>query len=127
MKQRILSTGALALALVMPAISVPQDLGSIAQQATGNMGSLFGLTQKLHLSPQQLQRVMPILQGEVPKLQSIMGNGQLTPTQKTAETKAVQQKSDSKLKSILSPQQMLGLKDFRGQQLQGLLHGVIPQ
>jgi hypothetical protein len=42
-----------------------------------------------------------------------------------AQTKAVQHQSDSKLKTILSPQQFGSLQGFRAEQLQGLLQGAI--
>ena len=133
MKHHILKFAApallLALAFVPAASFAAQDLGSLGKQAQnlGGMGNISALTQKLHLSPQQLQQVMPILQGEMPKLQSIMGNAGLSKTQKTDQTKAVQKQSDSKLKSILSPQQFTSLKSFRSEQLQDVLQGVVPK
>jgi hypothetical protein len=100
-----------------------QDLGSLGKQAQdlGGMGNLSSLTQKLHLSPEQMQKVMPILQNEIPKLQAIKGKTNLSGPQKVTEAKAVQQQSDSKLKGILSPQQFGSLKNFRAGQLQSLL------
>jgi hypothetical protein len=134
MKHYILKFAANALLLALafaPASSlVAQDVGSLAKQAQsmgGGMGSISSLTQKLHLNPQQIQQVMPILEKEVPKLQSIMGNTGLSKTQKTEQTKAVQNQSDSKLKSILSPEQFTSLKGFRSEQLQSVLKGVVPQ
>ena len=118
----------IGLAVSLTARSAAQDLGSLGKQAQsfGGLGNMSGLVQKLHLSPQQLQQVLPIFQKESPKLQSISGNSSLTGPQKVAQTKAVQQQSDSKLKSILSPQQFLSLQNFRSEQLQGLMHGAIP-
>ena len=51
------------LALVLAATLAAQDLGDLGKQAQnlGGMSSLAGLTQKLHLSPQQVQQVLPIL------------------------------------------------------------------
>ena len=105
--------------------SAAQDLGSLGKQAQnlGGMENLSGVAQKLHLSPQQMQQVMPILQSEFPKLQSIMGQSGLTSQQKVAETKAVQKQSDSKLKSLLSPQQFKSLQGFRATQVQNVVNG----
>ena len=91
------------------------------------MDSLAGLTQKLHLSPQQIQQVLPILQGEVPKLQAITGNAGLSDAQKVDHTKTVQKQSDSKLKNMLSGEQFTSLQSFRKLQLQDILQGAIPQ
>lgn len=131
MKQRMVRLIRLAFYFSVAALAIAhsaaQDLGSLGKQAQnlGGMGSISTLTQKLHLSPQQLQQVLPILEGEMPKLQAIKGSSSLTDGQKVAQTKAVQHQSDSKLKTILSPQQFGSLQSFRTEQLQGLLQGVI--
>jgi hypothetical protein len=127
MKQRIarfVRIVCISVAALIMAHAPAQDLGSLGKQAQG-LGDISALTQKLHLSPEQLQQVMPILQKEFPKLQAIKGSSTLTDSQKVSQTKAVQHQSDSKLKSILSPQQFGSLKDFRAEQLQGLLQGAI--
>jgi len=118
-----------ALASAPAASLVAQDVGSLEKQAQSfsGMGSILGLAQKLHLNPQQLQQVLPILQKEMPKLNSIMGNTGLSTAQKTKKTEKVQKESDSKLKSILSPEQFTSLKNFRTEQLQGILQGVAPK
>jgi hypothetical protein len=130
MKQHIRKLAILCgLALALVATSVAQDLGSLGKQAQnlGGMNSLMGLAQKLHLSPEQLQQVMPILQGEVPKLQAISGKTGLNNTQKLEQTKAVQKQSDSKLKNMLSPEQFTSLQSFRSLQRKDVLQGLIPQ
>lgn len=131
MKHHILKPAAISLSfacVLMTANLAAQDLGSVAKQAQsmGNMGNISGLVQKLHLSPDQVQQVLPILQKEFPKLQAIQGSSTLTGKQKVSQATAVQQQSDSKLKTILSPQQLLSLKDFRAQQLQEVIHGAMP-
>jgi|SRR6478609_256334 hypothetical protein len=116
------------LAVMFTVKSPAQDLGSLGKQAQnlGGLGNISALAQKLHLSPEQMQKVMPILQGEAPKLQAIKGNPNLSTDQKQTQAKGVQQQSDSKLKTILSPQQFGTLQGFRAQQLQGLAQGAIP-
>jgi len=131
MKQRMTRLVRMAfyigVAALIMAHAPAQDLGSLGKQAQslGGMGDISALTQKLHLSPQQLQQVLPILQKEFPKLQAIKGSSTLSDGQKVSQTKAVQHQSDSKLKSILSPQQFGSLQGFRADQLQGLVQGVI--
>jgi hypothetical protein len=127
-KQNIVKVLAIVLSCA-PALALTQDVGSMGQQAQnlGGMGSLAGLVQNLKLTPQQLQQVLPILEKEVPQLQSIMGKSGLSNAQKTQQTKAVQKQSDSQLKSLLSPEQFTSLQNFRSEQLQGVLNGVVPQ
>jgi hypothetical protein len=90
------------------------------------MDSLAGLTQKLHLTPQQIQQVLPILQGEVPKLQAIQSAAGLSNAQKLDQTKTVQKQSDSKLKGLLSVEQFKSLQGFRSLQKQEILQGALP-
>ena len=131
MKQRIArlvrTVFCISVAALIMAHSPAQDLGSLGKQAQslGGMGDISALTQKLHLNSQQLQQVLPILQKEFPKLQAIKGSSTLSDSQKVSQTKAVQHQSDSKLKSILSPQQFGSLQGFRAEQLQGLLQGAV--
>jgi hypothetical protein len=82
MKQSILKLAVLLLPCAVPLAA--QDLGGLAKQAQnlGGMDSLAGLRQKLHLTPQQIQQVLPILQGETPKLQAIQSTGGLSNEQK---------------------------------------------
>ncbi len=116
------------MAAAFTAQSAAQDIGSLGKQAQnmGGLGNISTLAQKLHLSPEQMQQVMPILQGELPKLQAIKGNSNLSSGQKVTQAKAVQQQSDSKLKTILSPSQFGSLQGFRAEQLQGLTQGAMP-
>src|SRR5947209_20529329 len=98
MKSSALKLAAFFLCCAM-ALSA-QDIGGLAKQAQGlgGMSSLSALTQKLHLSPQQIEQVLPILTGESPKLQAIQSTAGLSDTQKIQQTTTVQKQSDSKLK-----------------------------
>jgi hypothetical protein len=127
MKQSILKLAVFFLSCVMPLTA--QDLGGLAKQAQnlGGMDSLAGLTQKLHLTPQQIQQVLPILQGESPKLQAIQSTAGLSNTQKLDQTKTVQKQSDSKLKGLLSAEQFKSLQGFRSLQKQEILQGALPE
>jgi hypothetical protein len=127
MKSFTLKLVAISLSCAMTLAA--QDLGGLAKQAQnlGGMDSLAGLTQKLHLTPQQIQQVLPILQGETPKLQAIQSTAGLSNEQKLDQTKTVQKQSDSKLKGLLSAEQLKSLQGFRSLQQQQILQGVLPQ
>lgn len=111
--------------VVLPAKPVAQERSNLERQAE-NLRAAASLSKKLHLTPQQAQQVLPILKREMPKLQAIKGSSNLSDVQKVAQMKAVQQQSDVKLKTILSPQQFLSLQDFRAQQVHDLVHGTMP-
>jgi hypothetical protein len=127
MKSSILKVVAIFLCCAMGVAA--QDLGGLAKQAQnlGGMDSLAGLSQKLHLTPQQIQQVLPILQKEVPKLQAIQSATGLSNTQKLDQTKTVQKQSDSKLKGMLSAEQFKSLQGFRSLQKQEILQGTLPE
>jgi len=124
MKNSILKLVAIFLSCAMAVAA--QDLGGMAQNL-GGMGSLAGLAQKLHLTPQQLQQVLPLLEKEVPKLQAIQSATGLSNAQKLDQTKTVQKQSDSKLKGLLSAEQFKSLQGFRSLQKQQILQGTLPE
>jgi hypothetical protein len=126
MKNSILKLVAIFLFCSMAVAA--QDLGGLAKQAQnlGGMDSLAGLAQKLHLTPQQIQQVLPILQKEVPQLQAIQNKAGLSNTEKIDQTKTVQKQSDSKLKGLLSAEQFKSLQGFRSLQKQEILQGTLP-
>ena len=129
MKYRVRNFAATTLFILCAvSLAVAQDLGGLAKQAggMGSLGDISSLAQTLHLSPEQVQKVLPILQQELPRLQAIKGKPSLSDQQKVSQAKTVQKQSDSKLKPLLSPQQFLSLKNFRSQQLQQLIGGAIP-
>ena len=125
-RKLVLSCG---LSLALAGTLAAQDLGNLAKEAQnmGGMNSLASLTQKLHLSPQQLQQALPILEKEVPQLQAISQKLGLSNAKKLEQTKAVQKESDSQLKNILSPEQFTSLQSFRSLQRKDILQGVVPQ
>lgn len=127
MKNSILKLAAIFLCCAMAVAA--QDLGGLAKQAQnlGGMDSLAGLAQKLHLTPQQIQQVLPILQKEVPKLQAIQSATGMSNAQKLDQTKTVQKQSDSKLKGLLSAEQFKSLQGFRSLQKQEILQGSLPE
>ena len=127
MKNSILKLVAIFLCCAMAVAA--QDLGGLAKQAQnlGGMDSLAGLAQKLHLTPQQIQQVLPILQKEVPKLQAIQSATGMSNAQKLDQTKTVQKQSDSKLKGLLSAEQFKSLQGFRSLQKQEILQGALPE
>lgn len=124
LKSSVLKLAAIVLLYAIPLAA--QEIGSLAKQAQGlgGMSSLSALTQKLHLTPEQVQQVLPMK--ESPKPQAIQGTTGLSNTQKLDQTTAVQKHSDSKLKTFLSSGQFKSLQGFRSLQKQQILQGVLP-
>jgi Spy/CpxP family protein refolding chaperone len=71
------------------------------------------VAQQLNLTPQQKEKVLPILADEVPKVRAIKNDNSLSKTQKIQQLKAIHQQTDPQMKAILSPEQYQKLKTIR--------------
>ena len=93
-------------ALVAPA--------SFAQKGAA-MSRAQAIAQQLSLTPQQKEKVLPILAAEAPKVQAIKNDNSLSKPQKVQQLKAIHQQTDPQMKAILSPEQYEKLKQIRVQ------------
>ena len=71
------------------------------------------IAQELNLTPQQKEKILPILVAEVPKVQAIRNDNSLSRMQKMGQVKAIHQQTDPQMKAILSPEQYQKLKQIR--------------
>jgi Spy/CpxP family protein refolding chaperone len=104
------------LALLTPA--------SFAQKA-GAMSKAQAIAQQLNLTPQQKEKVLPILIDEAPKVQAIKSDNSLSRMQKMQQLRAIHQKSDPQMKAILTPQQYQKLQEIRLQTIREATQGRI--
>jgi len=101
------------LALLAPA--------SFAQKA-GAMSKAQAIAQQLNLTPQQKEKILPILIDEVPKVQAIKNDNQLSKIQKMQQLRAIHQQTDPQMKAILSPEQYQKLQAIRQQTIRDAIH-----
>ena len=94
------------LALLSPA--------SFAQKGEA-MQKAQAVAQQLNLTPQQKEKILPILAAEVPKVQAIKNDNSLTKIQKIQQLRAIHQQNDPQMKAILSPEQYQKLQAIRQQ------------
>ena len=87
---------------------------SFAQKG-GAMSKAQAVAQQLNLTPQQKEKVLPILIAEGPKVQAIKNDNSSTKIQKIQQLKAIHQQSDPQMKAILSPEQYKKLQEIRQQ------------
>jgi len=109
MKNQTLVISAVAMttfALVAPS--------SFAQKA-GAMSKAQAIAQQLNLTPQQKQKILPILVDEVPKVQAIKNDNSLSKIQKIQQLRAIHQQTDPQMKAILTPEQYQKLRAIRQQ------------
>jgi len=100
-----------ALSLAILALLSPT---SLAQKGAA-MSKAQAIAQQLNLTPQQKEKILPILAAEVPKVQAIKNDNSLGKIQKIQQIKAIHQQTDPQMKAILSPEQYQKLQTIRQQ------------
>jgi Spy/CpxP family protein refolding chaperone len=89
------------------------------------MSKAQAMAQQLSLTPQQKDKILPILAAEIPKLHAIKNNNSLSTVQKMQEVRALHQQTDPQMKAILSPEQYQKLKELRAQQIREATQGTM--
>jgi len=114
--------------LVIPVLSVA-IFASLAPASFAQKGQAMpkaeAIAQQLSLTPQQKEKILPILATEVPKLQHIRNDNSLSTVQKMQEVRALHQQTDPQMKAILSPEQYQKLKQIRAQQIRAATQGTM--
>ena len=108
-----------ALSIAMFALLAPS---SFAQKGTA-MQKAQAIAQQLNLTPQQKEKILPILAAEVPKVQPIKNDNSLSKMQKMQQLRAIHQQTDPQMKAILSPEQYQKLKAIRQQTIRDAVQG----
>ena len=97
---------------------------SFAQKG-GAMSKAQAIAQQLNLTPQQKEKVLPMLVAEGPKVQAIKNDNSLSKMQKMQQLRAIHQQTDPQMKAILSPKQYQKLKEIRQQAIREATQGRI--
>jgi len=108
-----------ALSIAMLALLAPT---SFAQKG-GAMSKAQAIAQQLNLTPQQKEKILPILAAEVPKVNAIKNDSSLSRMQKMEQVRAIHQQTDPQMKSILTPEQYEKLKQIRLQAVKDAAQG----
>ena len=98
---------------------------SFAQKGQA-MSKAQAIAQQLSLTPQQKEKILPILASEVPKLQHIRNDNSLSTVQKMQEVRALHQQTDPQMKAILSPEQYQKLQGIRRQTIREAVQSRSP-
>src|SRR5215471_14763521 len=108
-----------ALSIAMFALLAPT---SFAQKG-GAMSKAQAVAQELNLTPQQKEKILPILAAEAPKVNAIKNDNTLSRVQKMEQVRAIHQQTDPEMKAILSPEQYQKLKQIRIQAVKNAAQG----
>jgi hypothetical protein len=95
---------------------------SFAQKGAA-MQKAQSIAQELNLTPQQKEKILPILAAEAPKVNAIRNDNSLSKVQKMQQVRAIHQQTDPQMKSILSPEQYQKLKQIRLQAVKDAAQG----
>ena len=76
----------------------------------------------LSLTPQQKEKILPILAGEAPKVREIKNDPSLARMQRAQRIKAIHQQNDPQMKAILSPAQYQKLQAMRHKSISDTIH-----
>ena len=98
------------------AVETPQPTPAPAQQQKQTQQQ--AVAKQLRLTPMQERRMVPILRTEALKVQGIKNNQSLSQSQKSRRIRAVQNRSNRKLRVILTRSQFQQLQSNRQQRAQ---------
>jgi hypothetical protein len=110
-----------ALSIAMFALLAPS---SFAQKGAA-MSKAQAIAQQLSLTPQQKEKILPILAAEVPKVHAIKNDNSLSTMQKMQQLRAIHQQTDPEMKAILSPEQYQKLRTIRAQTVREATQGTL--
>jgi Spy/CpxP family protein refolding chaperone len=115
----ILGTAAV-MAMLLALVATPAGARGQAAGTQGSegMAKLQAIAKQLNLTPQQKEKLMPILIADAPKLKAIKENTSLTGMQKLQQLRAVHQASDPQIHAILTPPQYEQWQAIRKQQVE---------
>ena len=98
-----------ALSIAVLALLAPT---SFAEKGAA-MAKAQAIGQQLNLTPQQKEKILPILAAEVPKMAAIKNDNSISRMQKMEQVRAIHLQTDPQMKAILSPEQYQKLKAIR--------------
>lgn len=105
------------LSVAMFALLAPS---SFAQNAAAKVQAV---AQQLDLTPQQKEKILPILADELPKVHALKNDNSLTKIQKIQKLRAIHQQTDPQMKAILTPEQYQKLQGIRRQEIREATEG----
>ena len=85
------------------------------------MAKLERISAELQLTPEQKQKMLPVLIEEGSKMKALKANTSLAPMQKMMQMRQVGSEMDAKMKPILSPTQFEKYEQIRAQERQEMI------
>src|SRR5882724_865883 len=105
-------------------------LTAVAQDQSSAQAKLQQLSAQLNLTPDQKEKLKPILQDEAQQMQTVRDDTSLTKQQKWSKSREIQQSFQPKVNAVLTPEQQDKLKQMKQQAIQQMRekkNSAIPQ
>jgi Spy/CpxP family protein refolding chaperone len=117
----------LALACGGTALYAQDNMSQGAPPAGHKMMSpdqrLAHMTKMLNLTPDQQQKLKPILESEQTQMQGLHQDSTMTREDRMAKAQQIRQSSDDQIKGVLTPDQQQKWSDMQAQRQGGMGHG----
>jgi periplasmic protein CpxP/Spy len=110
------------MSVLMVTMSSAQQKSAQQQPAQQKNAKLEEIAQYLNLTPQQKDKILPILADEAPKVRAIKDDTSLSRMQRAQRIKAIHQQNDPQMKAILSPAQYQKLQAMRHKSISDAIH-----
>jgi Spy/CpxP family protein refolding chaperone len=110
------------ISVLMATMSSAQQKSAQQPSAQQKSAKLEEIAQYLNLTPQQKEKILPILADEAPKVRAIKDDPSLSRMQRAQRIKAIHQQNDPQMKAILSPQQYQKLQAMRHKSVSDAIH-----
>jgi Spy/CpxP family protein refolding chaperone len=110
------------ISALMLTMSPAQQKSSPEPSGQRQKAKLEEIAQYLNLTPQQKDKILPILGDEAPKVRAIKEDPSLSRMQRAQRIKALHQQNDPQMKAVLSPQQYQKLQAMRHKSISDALH-----
>src|ERR1700746_1278037 len=110
------------ISMLMATMSSAQQKSAQQPSAQQKSAKLEQIAQYLNLTPQQKDKILPILADEAPKVRAIKEDPSLSRMQRAQKTKAIHQQNDPQMKAILSPEQYQKLQAMRPKSISDAIH-----
>jgi len=112
----------LGISVLVATISSAQHKAQQQPSAQQKSAKLEEIAQYLSLTPQQKDKILPILGNEGTKVRAIKNDRSLSKMQRAQQIKALHQQNDPQMKAILSPEQYQKLQAMRHKSISDAIH-----
>ena len=110
------------MSVLMVTMASAQQKSAQQQSQQQKGANLERIAQYLNLTPQQKDKILPILADEAPKVLAIKNDPSLSRMQRAQRIKAIHQQNDPQMKAILSPEQYQKLQAMRHKSISDAYH-----